>query len=425
MSGLASTILLLLIAIILFGSRRLALLASAAGILYLTQGEQIIIFGFNLYAFRLILIFGLLRVLTRHEFKFSQINKIDKIYIFLYLYTTFVFLLRSNDGISYQIGVAVDAIIAYFFFRGLIVNMDDFKWFLSRFVFLLIPFFAIVLIERFTLVNLFKFVGANAVIDNFRDGIPRCTGSFRHAILLGSFGAAFLPLYIGYFLSKTNNNAALLGSSICLGIIWLSNSGGPVASAMTGFIGWSFWFLRKKMRLVRKIIFFTIIVIAIFMNAPIWYLPAKIGSFTGGSGWHRSYLIDMAIQNFSEWWQFGIAIEKTESWFPYVIHTGGADITNEFLSFGISAGIVSVIIFITLLVKCFKTIGSCLSHRQWENNCSSDKYLIWGLGVTLLVHISNWFGVGYFDQIKYVWYIHIAAISMLSIPKMTRVNDNV
>jgi hypothetical protein len=150
------------------------------------------------------------------------------------------------------------------------------------------------------------------------------------------------------------------------------------------------------------------------MKAPIWALPAKISNLTGGGGWHRYYLIEMAIQSMGDWWLAGMAVEKTKDWFPYIIQTGGADITNEFISFGLSAGISAVIVLVALLVKSFKTVGNQLAAFRNSSTDRSDEFLIWGIGVTLLVHISNWFGVSYFDQIKFVWYLHISIVAMLA-----------
>ena len=42
------------------------------------------------------------------------------------------------------------------------------------------------------------------------------------------------------------------------------------------------------------------------------------------------------------------------------------------------------------------------------------EFLLWGLGVMLAVHIVNWFGIIYFDQMYVIWFMQLAAISTLS-----------
>ena len=414
MTATGTAILMTLIPVILFGSRRWALLGFAVGTLYLTQGEPIEVFGFHLYAVRFLELFGILRVIVRHEFNFSNLNSIDRPFLCLYIYTTIVFALRSTEGLSYQMGSAVDATLSYFVFRGLIPGINDLKWFLKRFAVLLIPYFILVLIERLTIQNPFALLGAIATVSDFRDGIPRCTGSFRHAILLGSFGAAFLPIYIGLFFEKGSKNIALIGVGTCLGIVFLSNSGGPVSSAAIALLGWGCWVFKRNLRFVRLGIIYIFVSLAMFMKAPIWALPFKISEITGGGGWHRYYLIDVAIKAFNEWWIAGMSITKTREWFPYYLNTGGADITNEFIAFGLDAGIMAIIIFVYLLVKGFKVIGKGLEINEISINPDSGRFIIWGLGVMIVVHVSNWFGVNYFDQLKYFWYMHIAIIAMLA-----------
>jgi hypothetical protein len=418
MTVLATSILVIAILIIIFGSRQCAILAFAFGILYLSQGAAVEVFGFNLFAHRFLQLFGFIRVNVRREINYSKLNSLDWVFISLYAYTAVVFILRGTGGYSYLIGVAVDATLSYFTFRALIHNMEDFKWFLNRFVFLLIPYFALVLIERLTFQNPFALVGANSYTVNFRQGIPRCTGSFRHAILLGSFGTSFLPIYVGLIWEKSSKNVAIIGIVICLALIFFSNSGGPASSFILILIGWCAWLFRKQLRLLQFIIFAILVLLSLIMEAPIWSLPAKISGIVGGSGWHRFYLIDMTIRNFDKWWAAGMPISETSDWFPYMLFTGGADITNEFVSFGINAGIVSVFLFILLLFKSFQIIGKKLSNIRAGDERNSDEYLIWGVGVMLLVHISNWFGVTYYDQMKYVWFMQLSIVAMLDEKKI-------
>ena len=415
MNALGASILCVLIAVVLLGPRRWALLGMMAGVLYLTQGEEIQVFGLHLFAMRFLEMAGFIRVMARREFSFSSLNEIDRAFLWLYCFTTVVFLLRSTEGQAYQIGMAVDAILCYFTFRGLIQNIEDFKWFLSAFVILLSPYFLLVLMQAFTARNPFAIVGGPQGF-MFRHGRPRCMGSFRHPDLFGSLGATFLPLFIGYALAGTKRFRALLGMVFCLGIVLLANSGGPVAAAAFGLAGWLFWRFRTKMSLVRRSIVGSIALLAVVMKAPIWYLPAKISSITGGGGWHRSYLMDIAFKNLSKWWLAGMPIAMTKNWFPYRLRvTGGADITNQYISFGLSAGIGSMFLLIFLLIRSFQGLGKTLSVvRLHFPETSQSEYLLWGLGVMLSVHIVNWINVSYFDQFYVIWFMQLAVISSVT-----------
>src|SRR5580692_5273507 len=120
MNFLGASILIILIGVVLGASRRVALLGMMAGVLYLTEGQQLPVLGLNFFACRFLELAGFIRVMSRREFSFSNLNKIDHALIWLYSFATIVFVLRSPDGQAYAIGVAGDAFLCYFTFRGLI-----------------------------------------------------------------------------------------------------------------------------------------------------------------------------------------------------------------------------------------------------------------------------------------------------------------
>ena len=162
MNFIGASILIVLISVVFCASRRTALLGMMAGVLYVTQGQQIQVLGLHLFADRFLELAGFIRVMARREFVFSQLNRIDFAVLLLYCYTTVVFLLRSSDGMAYQLGVAVDAFLCYFAFRGLMANIEDLEWFLRGFLMLLAPYTLLVLFESFTRHNLFSAMGAVA-----------------------------------------------------------------------------------------------------------------------------------------------------------------------------------------------------------------------------------------------------------------------
>ena len=415
MNVIGAWILFILIVVVLLAPRRMAVLGMIAGVLYLTQGEQIQVLGLNLFAIRLLEMAGFARVMARREFTFSKLNKIDRAFLWFYIYITVVFLLRSTEGQVYQIGIAVDATLCYFTFRGLTGSIEDFRWFLRSFVILLAPYLILVSIESQTAHNFFSIVGNPSDSVLFREGKPRCIGSFRHPILMGTLGASFLPLYIGMAAAKADLARALVGIGLCLGIVFLSNSGGPLNTAAVGLVGWLLWFARKRMFLVRRIIVGFIILMALVMKSPIWYLPAKVSSLSGGGGWHRSYLLDVAIRNIDKWWLSGMSTMQTKDWFPYTLVSGTADITNQFLAFGITAGLGGIALFILLLTRSFQSLGEALTVvRSNFQKTTEAEFMLWGLGVMLSAHVVNWFGVCYFDHFYVVWFMQLAAISNLS-----------
>ena len=362
MNALGGSVLVLVMLIVLLGSARWALIGIMAGMLYLPIGPSIPIFGINLFAMRFVEIAVFVRIISRREFSSFVWNGIDRVFLLLYAYTTLVFLARSSEGQANVIGMAVDAYICYFAFRALINDVEDFKWFLRTFLFLLGPYAALVVAESLQGRHIFAVLGATAP-EVTREGRLRCVGGFDHPSLLGTLGACFMQLYIGLLFAKSDRMFALAGIILCASIVWASNSGGPISCVIYGVMGWMLWGCRKKMQWFRRSIVAILCLLALVMKAPIWFLIARLGAITGGDSWHRSEVIDVFVQHISEWWLAGIPIEATKYWLPtYNQTTGGIDLTNYFLVFGLTAGLGSTALFILLLVRGFSYIGNAYSE---------------------------------------------------------------
>jgi hypothetical protein len=419
MSLIVALVLAVLVVVVLLAPQRWALLGMLAGALYLTQSQAVTVFGLNLFAIRLLEVAGFVRVMARGEFSFAHLNRIDQALLLLYTFTPVVCWLRSADGIAYVVGVSTDAFLCYFTFRGLVGDMDNFRWFLRSFLLLLAPYAALVMVEALTHRSVFSFMGEGNYAWT-REGRFRCVGSFRNADLLGTLGAGFLPLYIGLAFIGRERRLACLGMALCLLLVWASNSGGPLAATAVGLVGWGLWRVRTQMRIVRRSMAAMIVLLALLMQAPVWYLLARISGVTGGSGWHRSYLIDVALKHLGQWWLSGMPIMDTADWFPYTVNSG-ADITNQYIGFGLTAGLGAIALLCLVLKRSFSSLGKALEGaRSGSQVGGGNEFLLWGLGVMLAVHVANWFGITYFDQTYMIWFMQLATISNLSAgPKVT------
>jgi hypothetical protein len=415
MNPVGATIIFVVALVLFFAPRKWAALAFVGGAIFVTQAQAVRIVGMSFYATRIWQVVGIIRVLSRGELSMRKLVPVDKAVLFLYTFTTLVFVLRSSEGQANMIGVGSDAVLAYFIFRGLLGGMVEVLWFLRTFVYLLIPYAIMVLIERHVGRTLWYSMGGFYMTDWTRNGILRCQGSFRHPSLLGTLGASYLPLYIALLFGKADRKLALWAIASCLVIVWVSNSGGPMNFAASGIVGWSLWKIRTQMKWVRRGLSILILALAALMKAPVWFLLERISDLSGGDGWHRSELIDQAIGGLHQWWLFGMDMRNTASWFPYELDFGTADITNQFILFGLNAGLLSTAAFITLLCLAFSFLGKAMNVLRSQPDAPKIKeYLLWGLGVMLAGHIFNWLGITYFDQIYVIWFMQLATIVNLS-----------
>ena len=417
MNSFGASILIIVAIVVWAAPRRWVAIGLMAAVLYLPQAQQIEIGGLNLFGVRILGFVAFLRVMSRREFSFTQLNSIDSMVLVFYAYKAGVHLLRSTEEWGSVLGPALDACLCYLVFRGVIRNYEEFDWFLRGFLIVLAPFVTIVIVESFTGNNMLAVMGGRVAGLNWtRGNRVRCFGSFQHPSLLGTLGASFLPIYIAMIFDRVHRVFAIIGLGFCFAIIFASNSGGPLNMAATGAVAWFFWRMREKMREVRWCIVGMLVMLALVMEAPIWYLPARLGQITGGDGWHRSFLLDVSFQHFGEWWFSGMSLKDTKGWFPYDLEgTGGADITNQFIALGLGAGIGAIVLFIDLLVRAFSSLGKAMAciRLNWSLNRKSE-FMLWGLGGTLVAHIANWQGISYFDQTYVIWCLQLAAISSLS-----------
>lgn len=166
------------------------------------------------------------------------------------------------------------------------------------------------------------------------------------------------------------------------------------------------------MRFVRRGAVAAILIMAMVMNAPVWYLFDRLSSITGGTGWFRSYLIDQTISHFNEWWLFGTTY--TAHWAPSGEVTPAdpnmMDITNHYIVQGVSGGLLKLVLFLAIIVVSFKIIGRWFKS---ENADPSVGILVWAAGVSLFSHCLSFVSTTYFDQIVVVWYWLLAVIASM------------
>jgi hypothetical protein len=268
--------------------------------------------------------------------------------------------------------------------------------------------------EKVTTHNIFSVFGGVPEITQEREGKLRCQGAFRHPILAGTYAATLFPLCVSLWFIRGRNKLIAIGGVCGAAVATVAASSSGALLAMIGaFIGLALWPIRCHMRKVRWVILLSIIALAMVMKAPVWYLFARVSELTGGTGWHRSYLIDQAVGHFNEWWLVGSTY--TAHWAPegqvLAVDPNNMDITNNYIAEGLGGGMVKLGLFIAMIVQCFKTVGKW-THRENASK-RSLRLLIWALGVSLFAHCVSFMSIAYFDQIVVMWYWLLATMSML------------
>lgn len=403
-------------ALVILGSRRWAVLAILCGLTLLPMAQFVAFAGFNLFPMRVLLLAALARIALRREWRGFGWTRLDTVFVLAYAYTVAVFVLRSDEDIAFRIGWGLDAVGLYLAFRMLVRDADDLRWLLQRFVLALLALAVAMAFESVTFRNLFASLGGVELAGNdewVRGDRLRALASFGHPSLAGTIGGSFLALYLGALGGRRGNPfLALIGAASCLLIVWAANSGGPVTCVAVAALGWLLWPMRLHMKIVRRALLATFVALGVAMNAPIWYLLARISDVTGGGGYHRAALMDVAFRELDKWWLVGMSMQHTKHWLPYTNGTTGVvDLTNNYLNFGVASGLLAMALFIALIVSAFKHAGRAMAAERADSAPGdSIEPLQWGLGVALTVHVVNWFGITYWDQSAAFAFLHFAMI---------------
>jgi len=192
-------------------------------------------------------------------------------------------------------------------------------------------------------------------------------------------------------------------------MVFTSGSGGPTFTFLVGLLALAFWPLRKHMLVIRRGVVLTLVGLEIVMKADVWYLMARVDIFSGSTGYHRAYLIDRALANLGDWWLIGT--KSTAAWADEGAHL--FDVTNQYLVYGADGGLITMLLFILVIVRCFRAVGP--SIRALGEEFGELQFCVWALAAALVSHVVTFLSVSYFDQNFVNWYLLLAMISTASL----------
>jgi len=397
--GVALTVFMGLL--LLFLPRRYALLPVLSAMCYVPIGQAVMVSGVHLYFIRILIILGWARMAVRGELQWRGLTEIDRA-VFAWIASALVLgtlLWMDQQALINRLGYAYDAIGSYLLFRAFLRDKEDvFRVF--KYLALLAPLLAIsMIVEKLTGRNSFSILGGVAEFDSVREGVIRSQATFGHSILAGLFGASVLPFFVAlWHRGRGSRWLGLIGVVSAAIITGTAGSSGPLGAFAAAIVGLCMWRFRTHMRTVRWSIVATLVGLQLVMKVPIWWAISHISVFSGNTAWYRSNIIDKFIMNFGQWWLFGI--RSTSSW-GFLVGAGrfeGADITNMYVRIGVDGGLLTLILFIIVLVRCFRGVGVSLRRACAAGESRRIQFGIWALGATLPAHAIGFFDVSYFDQ---------------------------
>lgn len=382
---------------------------------FLTQGQRVNLLGYDFTMLRFIILFGWVRLLLWRELVPIRVNAVDAVILSwaVTLVVMHTLMMRDAAALVNRLGYAYDALGFYFLFRFLIRDIRDFEKAVVVMAALIIPLAMAFLIEYFTGRNLFSVLGGVPEMTLRREGSLRCQGPFSHPILAGTVGATSIPLLMSLWFTEGRRKVlSALAVTAAVTIIFTSASSGPLMAAIYGVAAMMLWPLHRYMRYLRWGVLFLLVILHMVMKAPVWYLIARLSSLVGGTGWHRSELIDQAIQHVGEWWLWGTRYTAHWGLNTLPFDPDMVDITNQYILEGVRGGALQLILFVLIIALCFRSVGRAL--RRSEGQPFAVKIILWSMGVALFTHAVSFISVSYFDQLIMLWYLLLASIASVT-----------
>ena len=402
---LAILVLLIACILVLALPRKHAFVPFLVAALFLPLHVVVLIGTLHFNATRILVLVGWLRLLIRSDRFPGRLQMFDKIILASALCNAVMYSLlwQSFGAVVNRLGFLVTTMGAYFLMRFLVRDQQDVVRVIKTLAVVVIVLAPFMVYEHRSANNPFWLLGA-PVITDIRDGQIRAQGPFGHAIIAGTVAAFLLPLFVGLFSKELRSRflaaAAVLAATV---VMIVSRSSTPVLTYAAALLGLALWPLRKKMRALRWGIVLCLVAAQVPLKSPIWFIMDRASGVMGGSGWHRSMLVDNFVRHFYQWWLVGTRANPNWGWSMW-------DVDNAYVGAGLSGGLLNFVLFIAMLVTAYKVIGRA---RKRAEKSPRELRLIWTLGVALFANTVAFFGIVYFDQSIVAWYTLLAMIAVV------------
>jgi hypothetical protein len=380
------------------------------GCTYMTLGQGIELGPVHLPIYRMLLIVGVIRVISKGESLPGGLNRIDRLMMAWGGWMIFASLFhdQTRAGPIYASGVVFNLALIYFLLRIWCADLEDTADVIRIVALLMVPIAIVMVIEKVTSKNMFGVFGGVPENVLLREGKLRAQGPFRHPILAGTVGATCIPLFVGIL--KRYRTEAMIGCAAGVVITFASASSGPMMSLIIGLFALGLWKFKQYTRAMRRGAVALYILLMFVMNKPPYHLIGRIDLSGGSTGFHRVLLIQQTIAYLPEWWLFGT--DFTRHWMPFQgfgVDPNHTDITNYYIGFGVDGGLIGMFLVMGMMAVSFHWVGQIHDERIAEY--PDQSFMIWCFGASLFSHAVTSISVAYFDQSMLYFWLNVAVIS--------------
>lgn len=391
-------------ALILYLPRKSIIIPLLLGLMLTPRGQVVVLAGIHFNVYRILILAALTRwmILRRSAPLAGGFTFMDRVVTLwaVSLLICFSAQWMESQAIIKALGDFLDNLGGYFVLRFSISNMDD-----SRRAVKILAVIALInalcmINEQRTGVDLFAQLGGLPP-ETVRGGHIRSQGAFEVYILAGTFGATMFPLFLWLWSQgkcRIMSTIGMISAAIMTYTCYASTTLGAFGA---GILALFFWPLRRQMRYVRWGLALTTIGLHLVMKGPVWSLIEHIDLTGSSESYHRYQLVDTFIRHFSDWWLWGTSSNASWGWMMH-------DLSNAYVMNGINGGLATFILFIAVISRGFGRIGRC----QKLTRSRQQQWFLWCLGASMFSNVVSYFGIGYFDQMQFAWFVLLSIISV-------------
>ena len=399
---LVAVAMLLAIVLILLLPRKYIIVPLLLAIFFIPKGQVLVLAGAHFTAAKILFLIGLVRWAVSRRSWSGGFNSIDRVFVLFALCSPIVFTLQwmESQAVIKSLGDLMDTLGGYFVLRFAIQDRDDVRRTIKVLAVIAMISSVCMINEQVTGSNIFAQLGGMPVT-TVRDGKIRSQAAFEVFITAGTYGATLLPLLVWLWSdskSRFLTGLGMIGATVMTITCHASTTLGAYAA---GMLGLCLWPLRKKMRLLRWGLVFTLVALHVVMNGPVWSLIEKVDLTGSSSSYHRYMLIDNCIRHFGDWWLLGF--KDYDKW-----GFDMWDLSNQYVAYAVSGGLATLMLFIAIISRSFAGIGTARKLVAGDRN---EEWLLWCLGAAVFAHVVAYFGIGYFDQMQVAWFVLLAIVS--------------
>jgi len=376
--------------------KRLAFLPLILAVVHF-QNVPVFNIGVAFSATKLIVLAGLIRAKTEGRFVWSSNQKTDLwilIWAVFAVFTAFFHQPKFVNPFTQRLSLVYDVFGSYLYARAFIKSHDDFIRFLKCLAYAILPLVVLIGVEKFAHTNIYYLMGDIQQGVAIREGRVRASGSFSHPILMGTYGATSFLLLVG--LLRVDRKSLKWGLAASAAVVFCSASSGPLMTLFSGLMVMGLWKFRESVGWIRRVVLFTVALLHIVMQAPVWYLMARIDLAGGSTGWHRAELITAAVNHLHEWWLIGTDV--TRHWMPYGVEWNAEhiDITNHYIYMGVTGGVFLIFAYVMIILKAFEALGKKMTALRKLKDPS--EFTLWCVASVLFANCFTFISISYFDQ---------------------------